>query len=70
MSYDVGKACYIPLRHGFDLDNDQSDFLTDNKENFDQIPFEQVIEKIKPMLEDSSILKIGHNIKYDALVMK
>ena len=50
--------------------NDQSDFLEDNKETFDQIPFEQVIEKIKPMLEDSSILKIGHNIKYDALVMK
>ena len=70
LSYDIGKACYIPLRHGADLINDQSDFLTDNKENFDQIPFEQVIEKIKPMLEDSSILKIGHNIKYDALVMK
>ena len=70
LSYDAGKACYIPLRHGADLINDQSDFLTDNKENFDQIPFEQVIEKLKPMLEDSSILKIGHNIKYDALVMK
>ena len=70
LSYDEGKACYIPLRHGSDLIDEQSDFLEDNKENFDQIPFEQVIEKIKPMLEDSSILKIGHNIKYDALVMK
>ena len=70
LSYDEGKACYIPLRHGIDLLNDQSDFLADNKENFDQIPFEQAIEKIKPILEDKSIMKIGHNIKYDALVMK
>ena len=70
LSYDAGKACYIPLRHGSDLINNQSDFLTDNKENFDQILFKHAIEKLKPILEDNSILKIGHNIKYDALVMK
>ena len=70
LSYDIGKACYIPLRHGALIVNDQSDLLIDHKEIFDQIPFEEVIKKLKPILEDSSILKIGHNIKYDALVMK
>ena len=68
LSYDIGKACYIPLRHGSNLTNDQSDFILDKKETFYQIPFDEVIKKIKPILEDKSILKVGHNIKYDSLV--
>ena len=70
MSYSEGKACYIPLRHGLDLDNDQSDFILDNKTSFSQLPFLEAISLIRPILEDKSILKVGHNIKYDALVMK
>ena len=70
MSYSEGKACYIPLRHGLDLDNDQSDFILDNKTSFSQLPFLEAISLIRPILEDNSILKVGHNIKYDALVMK
>ena len=70
MSYSEGKACYIPLRHGLDLDNDQSDFILDNKTSFSQLPFQEAISLIRPILEDNSILKVGHNIKYDALVMK
>ena len=41
-----------------------------NAKNAKQIPFDDAICLIKPFLEDSSILKIGHNIKYDSLVMK
>jgi DNA polymerase-1 len=70
MSYSEGKACYIPLRHGLDLVNDQSDFILDNKTSYSQLPFLEAISIIRPLLEDSSILKVGHNIKYDALVMK
>ena len=70
MAYSEGKACYIPLRHGLDLDNDQPDFISDDKNSFAQLPFQEVINLIKPILEDNSILKIGHNIKYDSLVMK
>ena len=70
ISYSEGKACYIPLRHGLDLDNDQSDFISDNKTSYSQLPFLEAISIIRPLLEDSSILKVGHNIKYDALVMK
>ena len=58
------------MRHGLDLDNDQSDFILDNKTSFSQLPFQEAISIIRPLLEDSSILKVGHNIKYDALVMK
>ena len=58
------------MRHGLDLDNDQSDFILDNKTSYSQLPFLEAISIIRPLLEDSSILKVGHNIKYDALVMK
>ena len=58
------------MRHGLDLDNDQSDFILENKTSYSQLPFLEAISIIRPLLEDSSILKVGHNIKYDALVMK
>ena len=58
------------MRHGLDLDNDQSDFILDNKTSYSKLPFLEAISIIRPLLEDSSILKVGHNIKYDALVMK
>jgi DNA polymerase-1 len=34
------------------------------------LPCEQVLAAIKPILEDPAIKKVGHNIKYDLLVMK
>jgi DNA polymerase I len=51
-----GQACYIPLRHG------GSDLFSDAPE---QVPFDTAIAKLKVLLEDDSVLKIGHNIKYD-----
>ena len=70
LSCEEGLACYIPLRHGQKLDDNQSDFNFDNVKSFNQIHFEDAIELLKPILEDKSILKIGHNIKFDALVVK
>ncbi len=50
------KACYIPVGHsGADLYSDAPD----------QLPMALVLEKLKPLMEDSSVLKIGHNFKYD-----
>jgi DNA polymerase-1 len=34
------------------------------------LPFETVMGAIKPILEDATIQKVGHNIKYDLLVMR
>ncbi|MDX2479679.1 MAG: DNA polymerase I [Desulfuromusa sp.] len=35
-----------------------------------QLPQELVLEKLRPLLEDSRYKKIGQNIKYDALVLR
>ena len=44
--------------------------LDEKKEFPDQINFEIVISKIKMIFEDLSILKVGHNIKFDSLILK
>ena len=50
------RACYIPVGHsGADLYSDAPS----------QLPEALVLEKLKPLLEDASVLKIGHNLKYD-----
>jgi DNA polymerase-1 len=50
------KACYIPVGHsGADLYSDAPS----------QLPLQFVLDKMRPLLEDPSILKIGHNLKYD-----
>ncbi len=53
-SYADNKACYIPLAH----------------KNFKCLSKELVLKKIKPILEDTSIKKVGQNIKFDILVFK
>src|SRR3954465_8426141 len=50
------RACYVPVGHsGGDLYSDAPD----------QLPQELVLSKLKPLLEDRAVLKIGHNLKYD-----
>ncbi len=63
---EAGHACYIPLTHRAEAADDLfgSDALADG-----QMPLEQAIAILKPMLEDDSILKIGQNMKYDAKIL-
>ncbi len=50
------RACYIPVGHsGADLYSDAPN----------QLPMALVLAKLKPLLEDPAVLKIGHNFKYD-----
>src|SRR4051794_9512255 len=50
------RACYIPVGHsGIDM----------FAEAPDQLPLERVLGKLKPLLEDPAVLKVGHNLKYD-----
>jgi len=50
------RACYIPVGHsGADLYSDAPN----------QLPEAVVLQKLKPLLEDPAVLKIGHNLKYD-----
>ena len=60
-----GKACYIPLQH-----KATGGGLFGGELVEDQIPLAQAIALLKPLLEDSSILKVGQNLKYDIEVLK
>ena len=55
------RACYIPLAHG------SGDMFA---ENVTQIPMADAIARLKDLLEDPSVLKVGHNIKYDLNVLE
>jgi len=53
LSTKIGKACYIPIGH----------------KSEDCLNKEVVIKKLKPLLEDKSVKKIGQNIKFDFIVL-
>ena len=48
-----GKACYIPVGH------------TEGE----QLPKDEVLRVLKPILEDENLEKVGQNIKYDMVVL-
>lgn len=53
LSTKIGKACYIPIGHKFK----------------GCLKKEAVIKKLRPLLEDKSVKKIGQNIKFDFIVL-
>jgi len=73
LSIEPGHACYIPLGHGAPAAQGALD-LGDGGANSGagkpkQVDFKKALGSLKKMLEDSTLLKVGHNIKYDAQVM-
>ena len=69
---EPGRACYIPLGHKGRAAQGALDFGDGGGNGDDapeQIPLKRALELLKPMLEDPGTLKIGQNIKYDALVL-
>ncbi len=60
------RACYIPLAH---RGEGSGDLFGGNDLVPGQIPLRDAIARLKPMLEDRSILKIAQNLKYDWLVL-
>lgn len=60
----AGKACYIPISF-----NPKVSLLDPPKQQL-QMSREVILQKIAPLLLDPRILKIGHNLKYDKLVLK
>ncbi|KQW81881.1 DNA polymerase I [Brevundimonas sp. Root1279] len=68
------EACYVPLTHehppvegsgGFDF----GDAPADTREAIAQIDKATALARLKTLLEDPSVLKVGQNIKYDLAVM-
>jgi DNA polymerase-1 len=64
-----GIACYIPVGHVAPGESGGGELNLGMVERPRQIPLEQALERLKPLLEDPAILKIGHNIKYDVQVL-
>lgn len=54
LSHTFHQAFYIPLAH----------------QQGEQLPFDWVLQELKPLLEDEGIRKVGQNIKYDWIVLK
>ena len=75
MAVAPGHACYVPLRHGGATaltTNGQSGLDFEGAENaapVKQIPFDSAMPLLCAVFEDPSILKIGHNLKYDSHVL-
>ncbi|MBU1814023.1 MAG: DNA polymerase I [Alphaproteobacteria bacterium] len=78
LSITAGKACYIPLEHGSAaatqagaqgnlLDAPADDTPAPRPK---QIETARALALLKPMLEDMSVLKIGHNLKYDWVIFR
>ncbi len=55
LSVEPGEAYYIPVGH-----------VTGE----DQLPLEAVIERLRPVMVNPDIAKIGHNIKFDAIILE
>ncbi|QKS01967.1 DNA polymerase I [Sphingomonas sp. CL5.1] len=60
MALAPNRACYIPLAHG------GTDMFAEKPV---QIGRDVALAKLRPLLEDPGVLKIGHNLKYDLIVL-
>lgn len=62
LSSEIGKAAYIPLGHVAA----QADLLGESQgAHIPQLPVEKAVAMLKPLLEDPSVMKVAHNMKYD-----
>ncbi|SNB53660.1 DNA polymerase I [Arboricoccus pini] len=55
LAVEAGHGYYVPLAHVDDFGQPVQG----------QLPLEAVIAALKPVLEDASVQKIGHNVKYE-----
>lgn len=53
---EPGKAAYLPLAHSY-------------AGVPEQLPFEETLARLKPLLENPEQKKVGQNLKYDAIVL-
>ncbi|TDH61860.1 DNA polymerase I [Dankookia rubra] len=63
-----GRACYIPLRH-VASGGTQGDMLAVPEAAPPQIPFDEAMAALRPLLTDRSVLKVLQHAKYDLEVL-
>ena len=61
-----GEACYIPVGHEHES-NGGLEF--EAPEAVEQLALDEVIARLKPLLEDPAVLKVAQNAKYDIAVL-
>ncbi|MET0336211.1 MAG: DNA polymerase I, partial [Caulobacter sp.] len=59
-----GEAAYIPVGHC-----EKEGLALEAAADLEQIPLQDVIDRLKPLLEDPAVLKIAQNAKYDIAVL-
>jgi DNA polymerase-1 len=65
LATQIGDGCYIPVGHA-----KPGDLLDGGGLLEGQLPIGFVLDSLKPVLQDRSILKIGQNTKYDMEVLE
>ena len=66
IAIEPGAAAYIPLAHK--AEGGEGLFGSDGLAE-GQIPLDDALKALKPLLEHPSVMKIGQNMKYDAKIM-
>ncbi|HWG81094.1 MAG TPA: DNA polymerase I, partial [Stellaceae bacterium] len=71
LAIEPGRACYIPLAHRAAAAQGALDLAgaTPTAETPRQIARDVALAKLKPLLEDDSVLKIGQDVKFDTAVL-
>ena len=64
LALNPNEACYVPLAHRRGGDGGKDGLFSGGIAS-DQIEEQQALAALKPLMEDASVLKIGHNVKFD-----
>ncbi|OYX68430.1 MAG: DNA polymerase I, partial [Caulobacter sp. 32-67-35] len=64
LAINPGEACYIPVGHC-----EKDGLALEAAADLVQIPLDEAIAALKPLLEDPAVLKIAQNAKYDIAVL-
>jgi len=64
-----GRACYIPLAHRAPGPKGELDLGGAAETAPEQIPIGEALARLKPLLADPAVLKVGQNLKYDMAVL-
>lgn len=63
------EAFYIPVNHSPETSQAQDTLPFDSPKSSDLLPKREVLKRLKPILEDEGVKKIGQNIKYEIIVL-
>ena len=73
-----GRACYVPFAHRLpapasesdDSDSSETEPASQPRAPLVQIPLKEALDLLQPLFADPSVLKIGHHLKDDVVVLQ